>query len=596
MKKQCLFCNKDIVDNSTNKSKKFCSDSCSNAYRRKQKPQHCKNCNKEFYHHNIRQFCIECGPWAKRKKIIKKCLHCGLEVIDSTRRGGRLFCSESCSNSYRQLQKEQVCINCKDKFLSACKRSFCNTCKYKARNRYNTKKKCLNCNKDIIDKSFSQNHNYCCKDCNYQYNKKEFIKRATKWKRNNPQKNSKINMIYKKEMYNTNPFYKIQTNLRNHLRTVLNNYTLTGKIESTKDYGININAIIKKFEKEAGFKFENNPEAIKYLSEKDIEHTTAIHKLFEVGKKYKGDEKELLDKIKILYSPRNLTLMDKNPHKEKTSQEYSKHIKLKSLINKQPLVPIIIREVSKEDAEELVNEFHYSDVMPRFSKVYLGGFLGDILVGIMTLGWGVQPERTIKKLFPSLSKIDYYEIGKLCMDERMPKNSESRFMSACINHIKINYPSIKLIYTWADGVLGKPGFVYQASNFLYGGHIWCKRYFTNDGHKIHPRSSNYLCEDNARYISSKQRLFWLTQEYMNKKGIKLYKGQQFKYCYFLCKDKEKKELIRTSSVVWNLNYPKVGDLKWQVKVNDNESYIDCKKPEYIDSWNAQDTKTLLITS
>ena len=285
--------------------------------------------------------------------------------------------------------------------------------------------------------------------------------------------------------------------------------------------------------------------------------------------------------------------MDREPHKEKTLQEYSKHIKLKSLIDTQPLVPIIIREVSKEDAEELVNEFHYSDVMPRFSKVFLGGFLGDILVGIMTLGWGVQPERTIKKLFPSLSKIDYYEIGKLCMDERMPKNSESRFMSACINHIKINHPAIKLIYTWSDGVLGKPGFVYQASNFLYGGHIWCKRYFTTDGHKIHPRSSNYLCEDNAKYISSNKRLFWLTQKYMDHKGIKLYKGQQFRYCYFLCKDKERKELIKSSSVAWNLNYPKVGDLKWQMKINDNENYIDCDEPNYIDSWNAKDTLNFL---
>ena len=215
-----------------------------------------------------------------------------------------------------------------------------------------------------------------------------------------------------------------------------------------------------------------------------------------------------------------------------------------------------------------------------------------LFLKIMTIGWGVQPERTINKLFPTLSKNDYCEIGKLCLDERMPRNSESRFMSGCLKFIKTNYPNIKLLYTWSDGILGKPGFVYQASNFLYGGKMWCKRYFTNDGHKIHPRSSKYLCEDNAKLLNCK-KLFWLTQSYMDKKGIKLYKGLQFRYVYFLCNDKEKDNLIRSSTVVWNLNYPKVSDLKWKVKVKDNECYDDSDQPLCVDSWDAKDTISLI---
>ena len=31
---------------------------------------------------------------------------------------------------------------------------------------------------------------------------------------------------------------------------------------------------------------------------------------------------------------------------------------------------------------------------------------------------------------------------------------------------------LKYLFTWADGLVGKAGYVYQAFNFLYGGYIW----------------------------------------------------------------------------------------------------------------------------
>ena len=59
----------------------------------------------------------------------------------------------------------------------------------------------------------------------------------------------------------------------------------------------------------------------------------------------------------------------------------------------------------------------------------------------------------------------------MCMLEELPKNSESVILSKMFKWVKENRPDIKLIYTWADGILGKPGYVYQATNFLYGGFI-----------------------------------------------------------------------------------------------------------------------------
>jgi hypothetical protein len=371
------------------------------------------------------------------------------------------------------------------------------------------------------------------------------------------------------------------------LRYVLTHYTNTGKIYSSKTYGINPKKVLKKLERDAGFSFLKNPEqAIDYINERDLEHTMAVHKFFEIGKTY--SDEEIINKLKVLYSPQNLTLMKREEHQVKTSDEMSKHQILKEALGSK--LKWDLREVTREDAISLVNQFHYSDVMPRATKIYLGGFIEGILVGIITFGWGVQPERTINRLFPALNKDDYFEIGKMCLDERMPRNSESQFISASFKYIREKYPSIKIIYTWSDGLLGKPGFVYQASNFLYGGSCWSKRYFTKEGYKIHPRSSRYLCEDNARN-EGKESMTWLSKEYMKKKGIKLYKGLQFRYCYFLCSDKEKKELLQSSKYNWSSPYPKFEDLVWMKQKG--HRFVLCKSPKYVKSLTAEETIALL---
>ena len=131
-----------------------------------------------------------------------------------------------------------------------------------------------------------------------------------------------------------------------------------------------------------------------------------------------------------------------------------------------------IKEISRYHSTELIQTYHYSKVMPRLTKHFLGCFLEDELVGVLTLGWGTQPKATIAKLFDGLDTKDYYEIGKMCMKPEMPKNSESQMLSGVINWMKEHCPEKKFLYTWADGIMGKPGYVYQAANFLYGGFIF----------------------------------------------------------------------------------------------------------------------------
>jgi len=137
-----------------------------------------------------------------------------------------------------------------------------------------------------------------------------------------------------------------------------------------------------------------------------------------------------------------------------------------------------IRQITKEELLPLLLKYHYSVAMPRHTKYYLGYFIDNRLVGGLTLGWGTQPLKTIQKFFPDLDTKDYFEIGKMAMLDEMPRNSESEMLSMIMKWIKKNL-SIKYLFTWADGIEGKPGYVYQAANFYYGvsfGRIYiCKK-------------------------------------------------------------------------------------------------------------------------
>ena len=254
-----------------------------------------------------------------------------------------------------------------------------------------------------------------------------------------------------------------------------------------------------------------------------------------------------------------------------------------------------IKEISRYHSTELIQTYHYSKVMPRLTKHFLGCFLEDELVGVLTLGWGTQPKATIAKLFDGLDTKDYYEIGKMCMKPEMPKNSESQMLSGVINWMKEHCPEKKFLYTWADGIMGKPGYVYQAANFLYGGFIWTQIYISDKGEKIHPRSSKRLCLENYEFKmerepdffkgkkidekTGKPRIYWLTQDFLDHKGISKIFGKQFRYILPL--DKKSRKLLKKSNVEWNLKYPKHSDLIWQKSTNQGK--IDLKEMPYIDS-------------
>ena len=123
--------------------------------------------------------------------------------------------------------------------------------------------------------------------------------------------------------------------------------------------------------------------------------------------------------------------------------------------------------------------------------------------------------------------------------------------------------NIRFLYTLADGIMGKCGYVYQASNFQYIGSFKTSVYMDiKTGEKIHPRSAKSLCIENAEW-EGKKKVFWLTDAFCKYKGIDKINGLMFRYIYPM--DKKAKKIL--TNTYQKANNPKDCDLIFERRVS-----------------------------
>jgi hypothetical protein len=137
--------------------------------------------------------------------------------------------------------------------------------------------------------------------------------------------------------------------------------------------------------------------------------------------------------------------------------------------------------------------------------------------------------------------------------------------------VKRKYINQISFFTWSDGLVGKPGYVYQAANFLYGGFSFTDTYVSKTGEKIHPRTIQ------GQIPNTKNRKVGMRPNPQQLKELELsrVKGKQFRYIYPMTK-KDRKNL-KKSTEIWSTNYPKHSDLKWKIKRPGEEKYTETNK-------------------
>ena len=244
------------------------------------------------------------------------------------------------------------------------------------------------------------------------------------------------------------------------------------------------------------------------------------------------------------------------------------------------LMKFIVRKIEKDEAVPFIQKYHYSKILPRLTKYYLGFFDDRGLIGVVTLGWGTQPLHTIKKILHQDDVVtdSYIEIGKMCFSPLLNGNnhSGSQILSLLIKWVK-RETQYDFLYTLADGIMGKCGYVYQATNFKYIGSFETSVYRDKTtGEKIHPRSAKALCVENAEW-EGKEKVFWLTHDFCEYKGIEKINGLMFRYLMPL--NKKAKKMLGKYEEYANLDYPKEDDLIFRKRFEKGK-FERIKQPDF----------------
>jgi hypothetical protein len=186
--------------------------------------------------------------------------------------------------------------------------------------------------------------------------------------------------------------------------------------------------------------------------------------------------------------------------------------------------------IKSEETYEWCLKKHYAHRIPQI--VHAFGLYDDnnILSGICTFGIPASPFLCMGICGKEHETI-VLELNRLCINEGMPKNTASFFISQCFKLL----PQNRILVSYADSGQNHNGYIYQATNWIYTG-LSAKRTEVYDMDNIN-RHSKSVCESKnentnlgVRDRSRKHRyIFFLGNRWFKKDMIKKLKYKQEPY-------------------------------------------------------------------
>lgn len=183
-----------------------------------------------------------------------------------------------------------------------------------------------------------------------------------------------------------------------------------------------------------------------------------------------------------------------------------------------------VQEISRNKANKIIVENHYSKKFYNATYIHLGVFMEDNLVGVLQYGYAMNPA-SCSSVVKGTNKDEYLELNRMWLDDCAPRNSESKAISYSIKYIRNRFKGkIKWIQSFADERCGGFGIVYQACSFkYYGEHI--SSFWELDGETFH----------NSIMTSEKAgpRGYKLLNDPKNKDRVIKHNLRQFRYIKFM---------------------------------------------------------------
>jgi hypothetical protein len=126
---------------------------------------------------------------------------------------------------------------------------------------------------------------------------------------------------------------------------------------------------------------------------------------------------------------------------------------------------IVLKPISKKDADATVKKYHYSGKVCVGSQVHIGVFLNGSLEGAMQFG----PSIDIRKMLSIVKDTPwdgFTELNRMAFGPRLPRNSESRAIAIAMKLLKKHRPFLQWVVSFADGTQCGDGAIYRASGFV----------------------------------------------------------------------------------------------------------------------------------
>ena len=147
-----------------------------------------------------------------------------------------------------------------------------------------------------------------------------------------------------------------------------------------------------------------------------------------------------------------------------------------------------VQPIAVAVAKAVIVRHHYLHSLPGGTRLAFGVFVGNRLLGAITLGVGPL---NAYSLVEDAQPDDCLTLTRLWLSDELPRNGESRTLGVVLRALHKLTP-LKFLVTYADPTQGHLGTIYQATGWLYTGLSEAMpRYDVGDGKARHSRSLSH---------------------------------------------------------------------------------------------------------
>lgn len=114
----------------------------------------------------------------------------------------------------------------------------------------------------------------------------------------------------------------------------------------------------------------------------------------------------------------------------------------------------------KSEADRVIVPHHYSHKVTKNSFCSLLVWWHGKINGALQCGYGIRP-----KIKGEYNSDEVREFDRMWLSDEMPKFSETIVLSLFHHFMRLAYPSVKVLISYADTSAGNKGTIYKAANY-----------------------------------------------------------------------------------------------------------------------------------